>query len=108
MVENIEIKAPLILIKDKPSVVQFVAGKDDFFEIHGKQDKSEGEWTLHARGRFGYFKEEISPKVSLVEIKERCSIQVLSIIKLFFFYFCHTSSRVKHQNNLQYVFNNKN
>jgi acyl transferase domain-containing protein/NADPH:quinone reductase-like Zn-dependent oxidoreductase/acyl carrier protein len=70
-IENLEIKAPLIL-SEKPAIVQLVVREDRYFEIYGKQEPGGSDWTLHAKGRFGDSARKASGRISIEAIKARC------------------------------------
>jgi len=72
LLESLEIKAPLILSEEKPATVQLVVREDRGFEICGKQEAGDGDWTLHAQGRFGHSGGKASGAQDLGAIKARC------------------------------------
>ncbi|HLZ60657.1 MAG TPA: type I polyketide synthase [Ktedonosporobacter sp.] len=78
MLEEFEVRRPLILSASTPSIIQTVFSLDDHtFQIYSRPQAEHSEWAVHASGRFGKMARSSSaPAIDRHEIRQRCQQEI--------------------------------
>ncbi len=72
ILQDVKIKAPLVLQEDEPILMQLVLGNDETFSIYSKPANSDKDWILHVDGHVESLSDAITPNImNLSELKSR-------------------------------------